>query len=361
MQSEKSKIENYIKLHNIESCLDVVINEVIEKRPSNPFKVISTLLETKSLSEILDIKLSYTLCENNNLGINCIIRTNLGIYTSNIGLPFLLQQQILNSNSSNPSILNIENEEDKINQLLKGQDPRNLKHIERLIVECYVTSDSGTNKEKDSIVKALRLILTMCCFRAAAAHKCEPLYKFISSYYEINCTISPNSDILKVPQPSISITNGVTPNLPNISFQTLNITPSPKISSEIANDDELSGILNIESSLLYIKRLLSRFQAKLDVEKTITVLTSKCATTTYTLPVATLGGDVAGGKATAEKSVGIVVATLVKAPARDVSAVYQRAGRFVAARNREEQLRRRRGLVKNRSGGEGVAGCGGLR
>ena len=42
--------------------------------------------------------------------------------------------------------------------------------------------------------------------------------------------------------------------------------------------------------------MLSRFQAKLDVEKTITVLTSKCATTTYTLPVATLGGDVAGGK-----------------------------------------------------------------
>lgn len=297
MQSEKSKIEKYIKFHNIEACLDVVINEVIEKRPSNPFKVLSTLLETKSLSEILDIKLSYSFCENNNLGLSCMIKTNLGVYASSIGFPYGLQQQVLSGNQTAPNPFNIEVEEDKVNQLLKGQDPRNMKHIERLIVECYVSSDSVANKDKDNLVKAIRLVITMSCFRAAAGHCCEPLFKFISSYYEVDTTIAPNSDIFKIPQPSISVANGVIPNLTSIPFQSLNLIPTPVISDDIANDDDTAVVFDVESSLLYIKRLLIKLQSRLDSDKNITITTSKSGTTTYVLPASTLGGDTGVKKA----------------------------------------------------------------
>lgn len=300
MQSEKSKIENYIKLHAIESCLDVVINDVIEKRPANPFKAMAVLLETKSLSEILDIKLSYSICENGNIGVNCTIATNLGSYTSTIGIPYALQQQILSSDSS--SILNMEAEEDKVNHLLKGQDPRNLKGIEAVILESYTTSDTATSKDKNSIVKLLKLVITMSCFRAAAGHNCEPLYKYIASYYETNSTISPSSDILKIPLPSVSIANGVPPNLTNVPFQSLNLLLKPKVPDNVmGNNDDLNNILNVEASLLYLKRILIKFQAKLDGEKGLSATTSKSGTYTCTVPAANLGGDKLDKKAAAAK------------------------------------------------------------
>jgi hypothetical protein len=85
-EKDRQMIEDYLHEHAIESTLDEVINNVIERRPVNPYVELSKLLETKTQPEIIEVNLSSILVGCSSFGVRATILTNVGTF---IGWHFL--------------------------------------------------------------------------------------------------------------------------------------------------------------------------------------------------------------------------------------------------------------------------------
>ena len=86
--SDRQKIEEYLKLYCIEEILDETINDIIERRPTNPYVEIAQLIEAKTMPEIIEVVIVPTLVGGGRCGVTAKIQTNLGCYTGQCGYPF---------------------------------------------------------------------------------------------------------------------------------------------------------------------------------------------------------------------------------------------------------------------------------
>ena len=77
MESERAKIEGYLKEYSIADCLDEVVNELVEQRPANPYMHISKFMETKTFGEIMDLRLKTILTTRGLVGVKATVTTNL--------------------------------------------------------------------------------------------------------------------------------------------------------------------------------------------------------------------------------------------------------------------------------------------
>lgn len=159
--SERAHIENYLKLYCLEECLDESLNEIVEKRPANPYMMIANFMETKTLPEILDVRLVSVLVGRGLVGVQANVTTNITTFSAVAQFPYsyALESDMLREFA----VL-----QDRAQQALKGQDPRNVPQIDELI--SVITG----------IEAPVGLALSMACCRAGARHKAIPLFKFIS-------------------------------------------------------------------------------------------------------------------------------------------------------------------------------------
>lgn len=80
-EKDRQIIEDYLKEHNIEGVLDEVINNIIERRPQNPYVELSKLLETKTKPEIIEVNITSILSGCSSYGIRATVLTNAGTFT----------------------------------------------------------------------------------------------------------------------------------------------------------------------------------------------------------------------------------------------------------------------------------------
>jgi len=57
--SERKLVEDYLKLYCIEELIDEALNEICERRPTNPYVDLARLIEAKTLPEIIDVKIRH--------------------------------------------------------------------------------------------------------------------------------------------------------------------------------------------------------------------------------------------------------------------------------------------------------------
>jgi hypothetical protein len=88
VQSERQIIEDYLKTHCIQECLDEVINDLIASRPLNPYVAITKMMETKTLAEIVDVNLCSTIVGGGNSGVLATVFTNIGSFTATVAYPY---------------------------------------------------------------------------------------------------------------------------------------------------------------------------------------------------------------------------------------------------------------------------------
>jgi hypothetical protein len=86
---DRQVIEDYLKSYNLEEILDETINDIIERRPTNPYVELAQLIESKTIPEIVEVGISSTLIACGAFGIEAILRTNLGPFRGDLFLLFV--------------------------------------------------------------------------------------------------------------------------------------------------------------------------------------------------------------------------------------------------------------------------------
>jgi enolase len=160
---ERVAIESYLQTFRVEECLDEAINEVVERRPANPYMSIASFMETRCVAEILDVKISFCLAGRNLSGVQATISTNISsfsattsdlTYSSNISDGDLIREY---------AVL-----QEKARDCLKGLDPRKVSAVDEAIFKI------------PGIEKSIALALSMASCRAGARHRGLPLYRFLA-------------------------------------------------------------------------------------------------------------------------------------------------------------------------------------
>ena len=160
--SERQKVEDYLKFHCIQECLDEVINDLVESRPSNPYVAITKMMETKTSAEITDIQINSTITGRGSSGIKAIVNTNIGSFHATAAYPY-------SSDATNGLTRDYSVVEDTLKDALCGLDPRNLHDID-------IKLDRISKLDK-----TISIAVSMASCRAGARHRGLPLYRYLNS------------------------------------------------------------------------------------------------------------------------------------------------------------------------------------
>ena len=145
---------------------DEAINQVVDKRPSNPYMHISQFMETKTYPEILDLKLTMCIAGRGLAGVEATLMTNIATFTASYPLA---AYTAMGEFSDGDMLLDFSVLQSKGREALKGQDPTKTEEIDELISAI------------PNITPAVAMAMSMACCRAGARHSGnKPLYSFLS-------------------------------------------------------------------------------------------------------------------------------------------------------------------------------------
>lgn len=166
LQSERQKIEEYLKFYCINEVLDEVVNELVETRPVNPYVAMCGMMERHTMPEIVDVIVGGTFVGLGNAGVTVTVITNIGSFSSTAAYPYTSQ-------SADPSEAADVNRDysraqDSIRNALCKLDPRDLAEVDKLV------------DGMPEIDNTVALAVSMACCRAGAKHKGMPLYRYLN-------------------------------------------------------------------------------------------------------------------------------------------------------------------------------------
>lgn len=162
--SERKQVEDYLTLHCVEETLNVVVNELLEERPPNPFQQLSRLLLTRPVPEILQISVRSVLCCGGFGGVRVSVQTNLDRFEATVAAP--------NKRPGVEGLASYTQQEQILMKILQGQDPKQQAKIDQLL------------QRETSIDKYVAMAVSMACCRAGASHSNLPLYKHVADLAE---------------------------------------------------------------------------------------------------------------------------------------------------------------------------------
>lgn len=183
--SERQAVEEYLRLHSIQECLDDVINDLVVKRPLNPFIAITQMMEMKAVSKIIDVQICTSICGRGSCGVLATVVTNIGPFTAIVAYPYNSVE------IETPSDLT--NMRDKLKSSLCLLDPTDVSSIDKIL---------DNQRDLDDTVA---MAVSMACFRAGARHKGLPLYQFLN---EESGTSGPSVPVpvpMRIPIPVVAV------------------------------------------------------------------------------------------------------------------------------------------------------------
>ena len=184
MRGERHDVEEYLKLHCIQECLDEVINDLVDRRPLNPFIAITKMMETKTLSEISDVQICSAITGKGGCGVLATVVTNIGSFSATVAYPY---DSIDCDSLSDYSAIQ-ENLRESLNQI----DPRELSNFD------------GILDSLEDLDECVSMAVSMACCRAGARHNGQPLYRYINDALRgDNKNIVGN--IVRIPLPVVAI------------------------------------------------------------------------------------------------------------------------------------------------------------
>jgi len=203
-KSEKQIVEEYLKTFALEECLDEIINDVIERRPENPYAAIAQAMGTKTMPEIIDVFLTSFISANGQSGVEARVVTNLDTFSGLTGAPsssFPPTEETLRDYSTMAV---------HVKDLLKSQDPRNLDKVDPML---EMLSEVGVSSH-------VIMAVSMACCRAGARHKALPLYKYLAESFGTQAKMI-------IPTPVVTVlTRAATNSSEALISQEITVTPT---------------------------------------------------------------------------------------------------------------------------------------
>jgi hypothetical protein len=175
-EKDRQLIEDYIQEHGIEQTLDEVINNIVERRPVNPYVELSKLLETKTNPEIVEVQLLPILAGCSTFGIRATIVTNVGTFIG-LSLSLSVVSYVLLSgdaalpylpNNTTPLMKDYSIEQVKIEDAIKNLDPLN-----------YPLQEEALFQLQD-VDPPILLAVSIACIRGASKFRGLSLYQYIA-------------------------------------------------------------------------------------------------------------------------------------------------------------------------------------
>lgn len=160
-EKDRQIIEDYLREHAIESVLDEVINNVIERRPDNPYVELSKLLETKTKPDIIEVTIVSVLAGGCNFAVRVTIITNVGSYFGEAAFPY---QPI----TTLPVTRDFTAERVKIEDAIKNLSPLNFPQLEEALYDLH------------GVDPPILLAASIACLRGATKFHGLPLYQYIA-------------------------------------------------------------------------------------------------------------------------------------------------------------------------------------
>lgn len=161
--NDRQVVEEYLKLYCIEEILDETINDIVERRPTNPYVEIAKLIEAKTMPEIIEVLIRPVLAASGVCGVEATVNTNLGTFTGRCSFPFDIEED-----SEALEFKDFEVAELKIDDALKNIDPTDLVKVDETLV--------GLADIDPPVVMAV----SIAAARAGSRHKGTTLFKFLS-------------------------------------------------------------------------------------------------------------------------------------------------------------------------------------
>ena len=159
-QSERQKIEEYLKFYCINEVIDEVINELVETRPVNPYVAMCGMMERHTMPEIVEVMINGTFVGRGHAGVIATVVTNIGSFTGTAAYPYTSDVAEITRDFSRAT--------DSLRNALCKLDPRDLVEVDKLV---------DGMAEIDNTVA---LAVSMACCRAGAKHKGLPLYRYLN-------------------------------------------------------------------------------------------------------------------------------------------------------------------------------------
>jgi L-alanine-DL-glutamate epimerase-like enolase superfamily enzyme len=243
--SERQKVEEYLRLYAIEECLDETMNELVEKRPTNPYIAISRMMEIKSLPEIMDVIISPAIVGRGLAGVEVVIMTNIGAFTGTGAFRYDLPE--IGPLEFFPDYATIQ---DTLRSTLSKIDPRNAVDVDKAL-------EAMTN-----LNSTVTMAVSVACCRAAARHSGLTLYRYLAGRL--------GEDTLRIPLPVVSILSrcGSTES-PLLVSQDISVLPTA-----------MSSIASALEAVQCLHRLIVK---GIDAEK-IPLTVSDCGSLRVTMP-----------------------------------------------------------------------------
>ena len=164
-KSEKEQVEDYIEQFSIEGMLDEVLNSLLESRPANPYTALSSLIEAKTMPEIIDILIYPCVAEGGRSGVEVKVITNLGEFSGMAG-------DLFDAPPGTDILREFGVQQVKISDAIKNIDPRNQKEIDDALMSL---------KEIDT---HLLVATSIAICRAGARHTGKSLFNHIATQAE---------------------------------------------------------------------------------------------------------------------------------------------------------------------------------
>lgn len=184
MRGERYEVEEYLKLHCIQECLDEVINDLVDRRPLNPYVAITKLMETKTLSEISDVQICSAITGRGGCGVLATVLTNIGSFSATVAYPY----DSVDCDSMSDYSAVQENLRDSLNQL----DPRKISNIDKVL------------EGLDDLDECVAMAVSMACCRAGARHSGQPLYRFVNDALD-GIDKNTGCNAMRIPLPVVAI------------------------------------------------------------------------------------------------------------------------------------------------------------
>jgi enolase len=183
--SERQAVEEYLRLHSIQECLDDVINDLVVKRPLNPYIAITKMMEMKASSTITDVHVHTSMGGRGGYSILATVVTNIDSFSASVAYPYNSME------IESPSDLT--NVRDKLKSSLCLMDPTEVSNIDKIL--------SNQGDLNDTVAMAV----SMACCRAGARHKGLPLYQFLHEELGKGSTGDSASVPMRIPIPVVAV------------------------------------------------------------------------------------------------------------------------------------------------------------
>ncbi len=140
--------------------IDIVINDIVDKRPANPYMSIAQAMESRTMPEIINIELYPRVVGNGACGVHAKITTNITTFNGYASYEY---EELTDSTSVLKDFTVIQ---EKVKEVMKNVDPRDLIFIDKIL-----PTISGMDA-------TISLAISIAACRAGARHKNMSLYRF---------------------------------------------------------------------------------------------------------------------------------------------------------------------------------------